>query len=206
MALSKSCNINEASAALNKAQELIIKYNVSLNQSNLIEDIIDFTDIGCYLDLFESGNVPTWKIELANTLAYYNFCFVYKKEDKYGNQAFCIAGTETNGRTAIYMYNYLVRQISSHKAIGNIENYYMGMVRHLKSKMEDNTIELMTEGDGQFVSSIIYQREQINKWANLKFRNKKTYKHIQYNKNSYIRGLKAAKNISINRPKLMIGS
>lgn len=108
--LSKSSNINEASLAAEKAQELIEKYKLDtfqLSESGESNEAIE--DSFGSKDWLDSSASP-WRRSLAVHLARTNQCVVYIANTHEG-KCLSIVGRQSDAQVVRYMYSYLVKEI-----------------------------------------------------------------------------------------------
>lgn len=106
LALSASFNINEATLAGSKAQELILEYNINSTELDQNEDIIDLFSI-----YTGKKNGVMWKEQLISGIARYNFC----KAIKSGSQPskVMVVGKKKNRDLVIAVYNNLCVQLDA---------------------------------------------------------------------------------------------
>ena len=198
LALSHSPNENEASVAMGKAQELLIKYNLDMesvkannpaapvsNESMLINEIVDF------------DKYSTWQWTLLNIIAINSFCKTIR-----GDGSIHILGRKANVRTVVAMYNWLEPQITRMAAnsqykradkVAYIEGMILTINKRLKEQMEVHQSNVTTR---DIITNV---QAEINNW----FRSQ--YPHVSHTRSSnsgsrdaYSRGAADGGGISIN--------
>ncbi len=102
--LSTSSNPNEAAVAAGKAQELLLKYNLSMTQVEGYK-VENAEPISEEIQYF-GKNLINWKASLANVVARNNLCRVFTT----GN-ALCWVGKETNMQVARYLSDTLIADL-----------------------------------------------------------------------------------------------
>lgn len=108
LALSKSPNENEAAAAMSKAQELLIKYNLDIASVQMVSDSQGKADeIGMINEIVDFEHFESWQSRLLNAIAIRNFCRVIQ----ISRSEFHILGRKTNVRSVETMYNWIEPQI-----------------------------------------------------------------------------------------------
>lgn len=142
LALSKSSNEHEASRAMEKAQDLLIKYNLDMasiedktvkgeDEATLINEVVDF-----------DGPV-TWGRTLLTVIANRNFCHSIKCAE-----GIHILGRKANVRAVVSMFNWLEPQIIRIAAKSPYvrmekKSYILGMIhtigQNLTANMEKHT-------------------------------------------------------------------
>lgn len=108
LALSKSDKPGEAANAMNKAQELLFKYKLTMAEVETAETKEEGL-IG--QDYFELGIKPhegTWRNQLAHHIARYNFCKGIGSWDK---KHFYFIGTKTDVEVVRELYLWVVEQL-----------------------------------------------------------------------------------------------
>ena len=102
--LSTSSNPNEAAVAAGKAQELLLKYNLSMTQ---VEGYSEEKQEPITEDRQSFGNnLSNWKFSLAGVVARNNLCRVFS----YGNQIVWV-GRQTNMEVARYLSDTLIADL-----------------------------------------------------------------------------------------------
>ena len=108
LAKDKAATEAEAALALERAQELLLKYNLEVSQVEAehpedVEGIIDeYFEVTC-----SWANQPKeWKLELARTLGEFNFCRIL-----YSRWGVIFVGRKTNIEAVEEMYTWVVEQL-----------------------------------------------------------------------------------------------
>lgn len=176
LALSKSPNENEASLAMAKAQEMLIKYNLDMativtpeNKDNtedkLINEVVDFTD-------FE-----TWQRTLLTAIANRNFCQSIKSGDDIH-----ILGRKSNVRAVEAMYNWLEPQItrliieSGYKRKDKT-SYAYGIIITVSKKLDESKEQYQVNNPNSRALIVNIQSE-VNNWMH------NQYPHIRHTRQS----------------------
>jgi hypothetical protein len=105
LALATSNNVNESAAAAAKAQELLLKYNLSVEQVagytvDKAEPIIE------QQQMFANSNIVEWKASLAFIVARNNLCRGFIQGNK-----FVWVGKDTNIQVARYLTDTLIADL-----------------------------------------------------------------------------------------------
>jgi hypothetical protein len=146
-ALSESSNAEEASSAMNKAHELLEKYNL---------DVAKVTEVSSDIIIeaaYEGKRARGWLINLASAITYANYCSSYTSssrrwgEDSYQRRSsyytLNIVGKAVNVATCKVMLDYLLKTIKrlsdNQKGAGRlaIESYKIGLVTVLCSRLHE---------------------------------------------------------------------
>jgi hypothetical protein len=108
LALSKSCNANEAAAAAAAANKLIDQYRLEeceLEDTEAHEDIFEEED-----PLYESGRLTQWKSYLACNLARHYGCAIYNHKG-FRKNLYKLAGRKSDIEVVRYMFSWLCLEI-----------------------------------------------------------------------------------------------
>lgn len=113
LALSGSNNENEAASALRKAHQLLLDYDLSMDQVEKSENNIHS------LELLKFAREQAWKTVLVNAVADYNFCKVLNRKSyiqvsrNKAKPSYCyeIYGSEVDIHVCREMFEYLTRSI-----------------------------------------------------------------------------------------------
>lgn len=219
LALSKSPNEHEAILAANKAQELLLQYNLKYddfdeNKEKTTEKVFD-----------QYKQRVIWKGELAKEIAVNNFCdFWYDKRYYPVTYGYVFVGKPHNIEVCQWLYDYLTETIqrladeawekeaSRYTHGKNWKNSFrMGCVHRLREKMEEQLKQNMEQGttgtatsNGMpgLVVSAIYEKEKqaielYKKELGLKF--KKQQNRYNTNYDGYQAGKDAADSIGLNK-------
>lgn len=103
LALTTSSNENEAAVAASKAQELLLKYNLSMTQ---VEGYNAEKTLPIIEQIVGSGNLPDWQSRLAGVVARNNLCSVFTS----GSRLVWV-GRETNIQVGRYLTDTLMSDL-----------------------------------------------------------------------------------------------
>ncbi|TAL31548.1 MAG: DUF2786 domain-containing protein [Spirochaetes bacterium] len=137
LALSKSPNRAEAAAALNKANELLLQYNLSIEQ--IKDHDSDPVRLG---RMFVSGASKKWRRLLITKLAEVNLCLAILD---HGGAYFIVVGRKVNTISVITMWDYLegaVKRIHSRECPRQAKSHYresfkLGISTGIAEKLEE---------------------------------------------------------------------
>lgn len=154
LALSKSTNKNEAQNAMLKAQQLLIKHKISLQEvESYEEENIEIED----LKTEQKFRGKSWKGNLAQVIANNFGCFLYYKTGNYKVHRVCFYGKQEDVIIANIMFEYAVKWINlegnklvkmmkqdkRRKHFDNIKNDYAlgfitGLEERFRSQIKEN--------------------------------------------------------------------
>lgn len=208
-------SIEEANLFATKATELMMEYNLSLDQiplENLEQEMFDkwtYAEKISY-SCNQSGN--RWKLNLIKTLTYFNFCsFTYNTYSK----TFKIYGKMENVDVVIWQYNFLtigllrIAQVA-HTELSDVEkrqtlrysflkDFLLGAVVGLTQQLAEQRKKHESES---LTGLMLYNAEALEKFIGtqdenlVKARKQKTI----YVSGAYDDGVEAGQNYSITRP------
>jgi hypothetical protein len=204
LALSNSPNEAEAESALAKAHELLIKYNLSLD--DIKSDKSEVEDV----TFMDGGRCRNWKLQIASHVSKLNFCFFYrniyrKMGDRRMTQEFKlqIVGKKHNIEATKNMINYLYGTIDrmSKRLEGKeeIASYKEGITETICAR-----IKKMYYADFSDTSNckalVVQEDADIKKYMqeNLKLHLSNHTAKIS-GKSGYYKGLADGKNVSLNK-------
>jgi hypothetical protein len=143
LSLAQSNNVNEATLAMAKAQDLMFKYNLSMHQ--VTQSAVKSKFIQERFDMGISGS-ENWRRNLIGIISEFNFCtaVIIKRDPK----AVVIVGESHNITTVIWLYTYILRQIVKlgnqfYNNSGSTENrrswlnsFYFGAINKVYDRLE----------------------------------------------------------------------
>ena len=147
--LSKSSNINESQNAILKAQELLIKHNLSMRE---VKDCSDKSIIIRDTETNERFRSKSWKVNLANEIAENFKCYTYLTLYDRNINSICFYGKYEDVIICEIMFKYalkyinlegnkLVREMKKDRRRKNFSNikkeYALGFVKGLEYKFRD---------------------------------------------------------------------
>lgn len=190
LSLATSDNQHEAELASKKAQELLIKYNLSLSQIEVPE--YETTSIGVMRN-------PAM-IFINNILTDYFFVNSFRKHNNY-----VYYGTKENLLIAEYIRDFLNKSFKTlykneakrnqWKSGANRKAFYFGLYKGLKTQLEENKIKVDT-GNGLIVINAKLSNYVKAKHPNVRSRNQTVNIKDQ---NALEFGFEQGKNLRINR-------
>jgi len=196
--LAESPNMEEASSALEKANQLLKEHNLQMS------DISEKSDLKEVI-YGESGRIVTWKKILLNEIAQFNYCTIilsktYLNNLKNGASRFIIYGREDNIVSTKMMYEYLVSAIDrisenerkSNKYF-NINDFKNGAVQNIARRLSLMKIRENNEEKGLVVLNKESQDFMLEKNPDIKEVSIKTKRTSSFEK-----GLTEAESISLN--------
>ena len=159
LALSHSPNENEAVSATKKANELLIKYNLSLGDVLSSENIFAKEIICIYKKL------ASWKGQVLAGVAFLNFCVAYEVRLD-GDGASVLCGRRANVITGKLQWEYLVDVIekltveSGFRGLSARNAFKMGCAVRIANRMRDILESQGRSGfcsEGDSVSALVVQ-------------------------------------------------
>ncbi len=142
LALAKSDNENEASLAMAKAQELLMKHNLDMSQieTKNSDEVDQSTLCNEPVDFDNSDDASQWERILISTIAHVNLCQTIKTND-----GVHILGRRSNVSAVVSLYNWIEPQLLKFaKQSGYIRkqksDYIVGMIATIRKLLEYNLI------------------------------------------------------------------
>lgn len=147
MKLAESSNVHEAALAAQRAQELLMRFEIS-------QEVLDAEGTGprekeepiaMEAEPLEkpSGRLATWKSYLAGALGKANQCRTFCQM-KYGQASIVILGRTTDARTVRYLYSLMCSEVerltkANTKGMGRTyaNNFRMGVVDAIAEKLRE---------------------------------------------------------------------
>lgn len=212
LALSSSPNEHEAANAMAKAQLILTKYNLEINDipgidPSTIEMSREFVD----------GSKAMWQLHLCNALCVYNYCtsirhVIWKMID--GKEERCIQyailGRKMNVAVVSELYHWVLPQLHrlAEKAISEyggsvhgktfrnsfLEGCIAGIKERLKAQYEANLNELPKTR----ALIVCYDGENEDYQNSLYKKTYKIYPNSSFNSSAYYQGKDASKNVSLS--------
>lgn len=204
--LSQSPNQHEAALAAAKAQEIIDRYNLRIDDikrgDEAKEQEEDIKDFGCD-PLHEVCQVDTrWSIRLAAAVAQMNACRIYWQAKFSGSASIKLIGRPSDVQTVRYLFGLLereVRRVTRQECKGHSRKYQvdfrMGVVDTIQRKLEeqrkatfcrvkqevDNPMALMRVENS--IARIEARRLSVDKWVedNMDLRQSRFRKQADWN-------------------------
>jgi hypothetical protein len=206
LALTASPNQAEAEAAMAKAHELLLKYNLEMNDIGVEKsDIIE-------KEYMKGNKIRTWKAQLITGVSRFNFCAIYynRQYDPDDDRAYYtkrnklytykIVGREHNLMASMVMIEYLIETIDRMaKRIEreHRESYKNGMVDILNYRLEKIRNEEMASSN-KCTDLIIVEDKDVQAYMDkLKLIEEKKKVPVISN-NGYERGVIDGRDISLN--------
>jgi hypothetical protein len=145
LALSTSSNPNEAALAAARAQELLMKHNLTMSQ------IETHGQESKYCEAFVKTGSRVWRQLLLTAIAQSNFCdVVYNPQIK----SAALIGEPHNQEVVTYLYSYLVGQLepmaaTAYKLSGTrihakswLDSFYIGAVNSIDERLKAQKAEM----------------------------------------------------------------
>ena len=208
LALGQSPNENEAKLAIERAQQLLLKYNLTISDVKAIADDVKE-------NVVESGKrSQTWKNMLINIIAKYNYgeFLIYNGG---GSYKYVIIAKEVNSIVIHNMYEYLVETIDRLaktypvKGIKAKNSYRLGLVSGLRARLEVLKSERENNGvnfeDGSQITALVVrdmekqERQLVQNYIDDKIKGVKQRKVKNHmNVSDYIAGNADSAKINLN--------
>jgi hypothetical protein len=172
--LSQSPNKNEAALAASKAQEIIDRYNLCVddiqqgNQPKEVEEAIK--DYGWEDPVHEVCQVDTrWTLRLASTIANLNACRIYYHTKMSGSAVVKIIGRPSDVSAVRYIFGWLereVRRITKQECQGHSRRYQIdfrtGVVDTIAVKLNEQRKETFATVQKEAVNPMALVRIQTS--------------------------------------------
>ena len=170
--LSQSPNKHEAALAAAKAQEIIDRYNLCIDdiqQGNQPKDVDEaIKDFGWEDPLHEVCQVDTrWTLRLASTVANLNSCRIYYHTKMSGSAVLKVVGRASDVQTVRYIFSWLekeVRRITRQECKGNSRRYQIdfrtGVVDTISQKLNEQRTSTFSTVQKEAVNSMALVRIQ----------------------------------------------
>ena len=208
LALGQSPNEHEAQRAIEHAQRLLLKYNMTMNDVKIAADDVKET-------IIENGKrASTWKSSLLNVIAEFNYgtFLIYSGG---GNFKYSVIAKEVNFIVIKNMYEYLVEAIDrmakdySGKGVREKNSYRIGIVNGLRIRFVELQNERKQSGvqfeDGTQITALMVvsqekqERQAIQTYFNENIKVVKTKKTAsKLSAGAYSAGRNDAGKISLN--------
>ncbi len=225
--LANSDNVHEAALAAQRAQEILLRYEISaaMLEENAVdpldeEDIVDFQSKGAPLDDLGQRKAR-WKTYLADTVAKANQCEIYTIGPK-----IALVGRPSNADTVRYMYAALSREVEqlatkASKGCGRTwaNNYRLGVVdaiaklmaelnktvaESVRKEAGDNSMALVKVNNA--LATIEKRQAEVKGWVKKNLKLKLTYSRSSYDAEARNQGRADGANININRGRAGLGA
>jgi len=229
--LSQSPNQHEAALAASKAQEIIDRYRISIediNQGNEArgndEPIVDFGEKEPLQDV--CGVDTRWTLSLAVSISRQNACRIYYTTKITSSSTIKIVGRTSDVQTVRYIFGWLekeVRRITRQECSGYPRKYQaefrMGVVDTIRRKLEEQKQETYKNVQNEAVNPMALVRvqqsiarmeangEAVDNWMKLNMSLKEARsRERQTNLSARWHGQLAGNQIQITQAKASIGS
>jgi hypothetical protein len=197
LALSNSPNEHEANAALEKAQELLEKYNIDTN--SLKEDerkpLVQFVKVE-----FKLGK-DLWRHTLANAIATTNFCAAVKS-----GETCVILGRYINVQAVIELIKWILPQVSrlANISVSQMPPYQINVAKKAYllgiSTRIFTRLKTLKEHKTEFVTALIVSiNQELNDELNKMFGKLETIKRPIVDNESFRQGYNDGSKVSVSK-------
>lgn len=223
--LAKSDNVHEATLAAQRAQEILLRFDISMAMldeqgTEPQEDVEDFSAKGAPLDKGER-KLARWKTYLAGVIAKANQCQTYLR-----GPSIALVGRASNADTVRYMYAALGREVEqlakkAGKGCGRTwaNNYRLGVVDAIRIKLEEMNKKVIEEvrneananGMGLVkvdtaLATIDRRNKDVTDWMKKNLKLHKIHTKVNHDAVARGQGQKDGANININRGRASLGA
>lgn len=204
LALSNSSNEHEAKLAMENANKLLTKYNLSMKDveevhSDIIEHVVE-----------RSGRISKWRIVLLQSIAELNFCEVLYLQRINKPKDLIIVGKDHNIIVAIEIYRYLVQFLDRNvkentKHISCKNSYRIGFSLAIRKRVNQIIIDRENEGinghsGDECKDLMIVEKYAVKEYLNEQnIKTQKNYLKDDYDFESFMKGSLDGQNISLNQ-------
>lgn len=200
LALSKSSNEHEASLALAKANNLLMKHNMEMKD---IEDQIDMSSI-VEEDVMEGGRIMNWKSMMLKSVMDLNNCELLLSSIRGGNKTIKAIGKKQNIEVSISMYDYLVKSMERKMKKDNPydkPSFRLGFAHSICLKVRDIIREREnSKSDVECMALIVQEKQMAKDFMNDKYKNLRNQrsKSSYRDSDSFRSGVSAGNSTSLN--------
>lgn len=204
LALSQSPNKHEAELAMEQANKLLTKYNLSKME-------VEGTQTEMNEFRIEMGaRIPNWKKILLRGIAINNFCDLLIDPGR-ENQNFVLIGEEQNTQIVYHLYLYLKQAIerwaknNAGKGSALKNSYKLGMVDGLVKRLEQQRKEQEQKGTEETTAVAVYdlhkkQQQKIQRYLLRNYRLRNQTPNINLSDSmEFEKGKRDSKNVNLNK-------
>ena len=211
-ALTESSVPGEAAAAAAKLQEILLKYNLEMEDIEDNSPVLDDRYVREELELgATSGNMINWRRILLSGIARSLMCAAFGYQ---GTPKMVIVGQTHNIEMVRHFYDYLSFEISRladvtwEKARGRTpehgrswkSSFYNGAVDVVVQRLEEKYQQVSRQSSHTQALVLKNEQELYNAVGNLIGRVRKNTVRQRYSKAGYSRGVRAGKRVSLDKP------
>lgn len=147
LSLANSDNEHEARAAAEKANALLIKHNLTMQQAKDVSEEYENT-------VLDMGKRVSIVAKYVNSIVLKHFFVELVRSRQYGKTSLSVLGTKTNVEIAVYVHSYLTIQFESlwkaYKARTGVDasakqSYWMGLFRGLDTQLSAQRVAVQRE-------------------------------------------------------------
>jgi len=202
LALGTSPNENEAKLATERANKLLLKYNLTMDQIQKKETIQSSMDLG-------KTRLSSWESILMKSICELNMCEVLTSRGR--TVAFIVIGKDINVITSKNMFEYLTDAVialakkNAGKGVAAKNSYKIGVVYGLIERLDALKESNMTEDFEGTTAVAIYDLYSLTKkkneaYMNDNFKVKKSRTNVNVsNFGEFQNGKRDSKNINFNK-------
>lgn len=214
LALSKSDKPGEAAAAMNKAQELLFKYKLTMSEVDTVESRDEGTIGETPFTLGRKKNEGLWRMRLAHGVARYTFCDAI---GDYESRTVYFIGTKTDVEIVKELYTWIVEQLESMSGPAwkiysgpdrrptFLRSFYQSATMVVSNRLYEKWNELQKETKSS-TALVVQNKEALKTFID------KKYSHLRKTRSSgsnsyggHAAGAAAGHVVNINRPSKRIG-
>ncbi len=204
LALSNSSNEHEAKLAMENANKMLMKYNLSMKdvrdvQSDILEHVVE-----------RSGRISKWKIVLLQSIAELNFCEVIYMHRTNQPKDLLLVGKDHNIIVSIEVYRYLVQFLDRNvkentKHIECKNSYRVGFALAIRQRANQIISERKSEGvnghSGEECKDLILvEKHAVDQYLSEQdVKSQKSSLKNDYDFESFMKGSLDGQNISLNQ-------
>lgn len=192
LALATSSNEHEAAAAAAKAQELLLKYNLSESQVT-IGDLEEKAEHSEFYEKYKSG----WMGQLMYGICQ-SLCCEMVSSTQYKGKTFHIFGKPSNIEVATYLYEYLRREVIKIQPHYNKLAFSMGAVVTINKKLRQTFTEFQKASD-QTMALVHVQNQAAIALRNEVFPKLSKGRSASLDSYAFSEGRRAGEGIAIHR-------
>lgn len=209
LALATSDNVNEATLAMSKAQDLMNAYQIEISELEASGEE-DFEKPEHFDDpIFTEHNPRDWKVKVLMNFAYHNGCFLYLNK-VYRGKTYRLIGRPSDVSYVKYMATYAILEFTK---ISKIEcnyrdqqykiSWFEGAVAGLIAQLREKAEARKTQMSSTALVKYDNRLNEAKKMFNDMFGGGKSapFKQRNHNHKAYNDGFNTGKNLNLNNEK-----
>lgn len=209
LALAKSDNLNEAAAAMDRAEALIAKHRLSMADVAASSGQ-SAEQIGEGEVLMTGARFATWRVDLGAAIGHHYGCYVVVDARKktlvegreVSSQKLRIMGLAADVELTHYMFAWIsavvVRLAAPEKGRRAKNSFVLGAVEAITAALKASKAKVEKAHDGSAAIELASRADEAKRWCNKNLgASKTTYSSIRYDPQAHERGIMAGGSIHL---------